>query len=327
MKHRSEVLAMAILAGLCLGGPAVAQPVPMSMPTMPNTPSATDTSRDLQRAQDMVSKRKTEQQLTPEQIKAMDMTDATALAATAKLPCTVTDAQLLLEGEEVIDGKKVKTQTYEIACDSGLGYFLVKRGETAPPVGYTCVAAAAAYEADVKAKRAPAPACTLPANADLKAMAAGIVQRKGQTCAIKAVAWVGQSSKSNTDFSEIACEDGNGFIMASPVPGSQRPIAILKCHDAAMQGLPCKMSDNGTVLTVQTFKDELAKHNVTCDATDVRVIGKESTKKRHVVEFACSQHPEGLVAFIPLEDTKEPFETLSCAEAAKRKVMCALPHK
>jgi len=54
------------------------------------------------------------------------------------------------------------------------------------------------------------------------------------------------------------------------------------------------------------------------------VIGKETLSQRHVVEFACAQHPEGLVAYIPLEGNTAPFETLDCAAAAKRGLVCKL---
>lgn len=86
-----------------------------------------------------------------------------------------------------------------------------------------------------------------------------------------------------------------------------------------------RQSDNGAqILTVQTFKDALAQHHVACNASDVRVIGKDTVTNCHVVEFACREHPEGLVAYIPLDDSLAPFETMDCVTATKRGLTCKL---
>lgn len=72
-------------------------------------------------------------------------------------------------------------------------------------------------------------------------------------------------------------------------------------------------------------KDALKQHGVACEADKVRVIGYETVKKRRVVEFSClKQQPKGLVAFIPVDDSKAPFEALDCDAAAKRQAVCTL---
>ncbi len=75
---------------------------------------------------------------------------------------------------------------------------------------------------------------------------------------------------------------------------------------------------------MDTFKNALAQHNVACNAANMRLIGKETPLKRHIVEFQCPhEHPEGLVALIPLQDSAAPFEILNCAQAAdKYKIIC-----
>ena len=85
--------------------------------------------------------------------------------------------------------------------------------------------------------------------------------------------------------------------------------------------MACKFSDNGTVVTVQTFRDALAAHNVSCNASDdgIKALGQENAKKRYVVEFLCpAQRPNGLVAFIPLAGSTAPFEVTDCAGALKK---------
>jgi hypothetical protein len=59
----------------------------------------------------------------------------------------------------------------------------------------------------------------------------------------------------------------------------------------------------------------------------MRVIGRESVDKRYVVEFLCSQPPNGLVGFFPLEGNTHKFEALDCAAAVERGIVCQLATK
>lgn len=327
--NRFIIVLAAVFAGVCLTLPSAAQmtgsgsfgsapgPAPsIALPDQGNT-------NDLIGREALKLKRE-KLGLTAEQLQAKDKADVTALVKSIQFPCDVTNAQWLLEGIEKIDGIPVNTKTYEAVCGNGLGYFIVGREQPSRPSGVTCFGADSSHDADIKAHRQPGPVCTLPENLDMKAMATNFLLRQGKICLVRDIKWVGQSAKSNTDYTEIACSDGNGFILASPLPGSTIKPQLVKCHDSAMQGLPCKLSDNGQIITLQTFKDALTQHKVACDATDVRVIGKETAKQRHVVEFKCKQHPEGLVAYIPLDGNTAPFETLDCAAAAKRGAVCKL---
>lgn len=259
---------------------------------------------------------------------AEDKVNAEALAKSMPLACEVDQAILTARGPVAVDGKAVDTKTYEVACTNGMGYFLVSQTPGAP-YGFSCFAADATRAADVAAGRPPGTVCKLPPNADLKAMAAGLLSKVGVTCAVRDYKWVGQSTAAKTEFDEVACTDGRGFMVTSALPGSTKPINALTCHDSAAQGLACKLSDNGALpVTLQTFKDALGQHNVACDANanenGIRLIGQETAKKRYVVEFKCSQQPKGLIAFIPLAGNTAPFETIDCPVAAKRGIACKL---
>ena len=328
--NRQIAVLIALCAGACFIEPAAAQMsnTAAAGPAVGSSSASTDYSRNATIdliSKDLLKQKRDKLGLTAPQLQEKDKADLTAVLNSVQFSCQLTNAQLQLEGTETVDGASVKTQSYEAACSNGLGYFIIGRGQQSRPSGITCFAADATRQADLKANRPPDLACTLPENLDVKAMAANVVLRKGLSCTVRDVRWVGVSAKSNTDYTEIACGDGTGFILASPLPGSTATPQLVKCHDAAAQGIPCKLSDNGAmIVTLQTFKDALAQHQVACDATDVRVIGKETTKQRHVVEFACPQHPAGLVAFIPLEGNTAPFETVDCAAAAKRGLACKL---
>lgn len=160
----------------------------------------------------------------------------------------------------------------------------------------------------------------------MKTMMATVLSRVGTNCTVRNYRWVGISSVTNAEFNEVACTDGNGYILKTALPGSMVQPRAVDCHTAGMQGLPCTLTSGGMVVTVQTFKDALAAHKVACTASDtnVRALGQQTASKRYVVEFQCPEQPKGLVAFIPLNGNSAPFETLNCAAAAKKGAACKL---
>jgi len=282
------------------------QPVPQNEQTMPSRMPMQD--RDASRTKP-----------PPPPTKEEMIKDASGIAASIQLSCAVTDANLLGQGKSNINGQPVDTKNYEVACQNGMGYLL----SSSPPVqviGYSCFAADHSHAKDPTSNT-----CTMPANADVKAAAARVLAGLGAACQPTAVNWLGANP--TTEFTEVACTGGKGYVLSGPMPGkSVARVAAMTCVDAVKQGITCKMSNSGPPpITLDTFKQALAQHNVNCDAANVRSLGKETTLKRHVVEFQCpQQHPEGLVALIPLQDSTAPFETISCAQAATRyHVICA----
>jgi hypothetical protein len=255
---------------------------------------------------------------------AEDKANAEALTASMPLSCQVNDAILAAQGPDTIDGKSVDTKTFEAACANGMGYFLISV-EPGKPYGFSCLAAEATRLADVAAGRRQGAVCQLPANANLKAMLGSVMSHAGVTCTVKDHRWTGQNLATNTEFNEIVCEGGTGYMLVTALPGSTAAVRAVSCHDSAMQGLPCKLSDNGMQLvTLQTFKDALAQHQIACDAgdKDIHVFGKENIKKRYVVQFRCTQNGTSLVAFIPLQGATAPFEAIDCQAAEKRGFKC-----
>jgi len=262
-----------------------------------------------------------------EDLLAEDKAFVTELVKKLPLNCEVTDAIRTAEGPETVNGKTVNTQTYETSCANGMGYFLVTQ-DPEKPYGFSCFAADATRQADIKAGRKGTTVCSLPNNADMKKMASTILSKAGATCTIKDYRYIGQSAANHTEFVEYACDDGKGYITVAGLPGAAIPVHVETCPQSATRGLPCKMSDNGAPpVTLKTFRDTLAEKKISCEATDqtTRVIGQENSKKRYVVEFQCPQQPKGLVAYIPLAGSTAPFEVADCAAAAKRGALCALP--
>ena len=255
---------------------------------------------------------------------------AEARAATAKLAgdlslsCEVTDAEQVGHGKATADGKTVEVNAYEVACGNGMGYFIVSQGSEMP-AAMSCFAAEAAHAADVAAGGKSDMYCQLPANKDVKVMAASLMQSAGTNCAVQNLRWFGQSSQTRTEYQEVACADGKGFLLRTALAGTGTPTSVMSCADAAKQGLRCKLTDGGPVatpVTLETFKDALQQHGVKCTPTQTRLIGQENVRKRYAVEFACPEMPNGLVAFIPLEGNANPFETIDCPQAVERHLLC-----
>jgi len=101
----------------------------------------------------------------------------------------------------------------------------------------------------------------------------------------------------------------------------------MSCHEAAVQGLKCRLTDTGpasTPVSTQSLRDALKNNGVHCEPAKLRVIGRETIDKRYVVELQCPEQPTGMVAFIPLDGNSKPFETMSCAAAAEQEIVCKL---
>jgi hypothetical protein len=307
----------AALAGIALAGTALAQMAgPPSSFTPPPQQQQTAPQPDL-------SKQLAQGKKAPS--KADILRDATTLARTATPSCEVADAALLADGIATINGKQVHVRTFETACSSGIGYFLIDQPPD-PVAGFTCFAADATHTADVAAGREPQPACVLGANADVKRAASAVLSRLGQLCQATQLRLIGRDTRMNTELTEVACSGGTGYVIASPLPGATVSVSALSCPDSYRRGVACKLSDNGApLITMETFKQALVQHKVACTVADARSIGRQNASKRHVVEFKCPEQPGGLVAFIPLEDATAPFEVMNCAEAGhKAHVICTL---
>jgi len=253
--------------------------------------------------------------------------DATALAKSIALPCEVSDAALINDGTGTVNGKEVHVRTFETACKSGIGYFLVEQAPE-PVAGFSCFAAEATRAADAAAGRPPGPVCSLSANTDVKVMAKNVLSGLGKSCNVTGLRSMGQQTSTQSELTEIACSGGTGYVLLSALPGSTKPLAAESCADAYKRGIACTMSATGAV-TADTFKTALTQHNVPCSVEATHVIGRETVKQRYVVEFRCKEQPNGLVAFIPAEGATAPFESMDCTQAgARARIICTLtqPH-
>jgi hypothetical protein len=244
-----------------------------------------------------------------------------------QLSCQVSNAQVVVAGtsKPASGGKEIDTRVYEVACAGGMGYVLERQG-VAKPMALSCLTAEEARAADAAKGRAAGFYCKLPENVDVYGMVTSMIASgTGASCTVRDLQLFGRSESTQSDYSEVACKDGKGFLLRTPLPGSQAETLVMSCGDAARKGIKCRLTDGGAVetpVTMDTFKDALAQHGVSCRIDQIRMIGQEDNRKRYVVEYRCADQSAAMVAFIPLQGNANPYEALDCADAIARGVAC-----
>jgi hypothetical protein len=267
---------------------------------------------------------------TPE-ARAKAKTQSAGLLASLQLTCDIGDAKLVAAGKikPKTGGKEVDATVYEVACNHAMGYLLEAQG-TDTPLAISCLSAEEARAADAARGKEPSYFCQLPGNADVYAFVKGmIIDGTGAQCTVRSLQNYGHSESTHSDYSEVACTDGNGFLLRIARPGFDAKTVVMSCNEAARQNIKCKMTDaapvDAPVVTTQTFKEALARNGVSCSIGQIRVIGQEEHLKRYVVEYLCVDQAIGTVAFIPLTGNTNPFESQGCAAAlSDRGVKCSL---
>ena len=126
------------------------------------------------------------------------------------LSCDVTEAILAAEGPATVDGKTVDTKTYEAACANGMGYFLISQ-DPGKPYGFSCFAADATRAADVAAGRAARRLVPTASQRRYESDGGGRAEPTGTNCAVRDNRWIGTSSKTNTEYNEVACPRRQGL--------------------------------------------------------------------------------------------------------------------
>jgi hypothetical protein len=263
-------------------------------------------------------------ELTPRQ-RAQAIQDAGKPIRALSLSCEPMDAERIGHGISTINGKRVEVVAYEVACSNGMGYLLASLGAE-KPIAMSCFAAAATHADSIAKGEKSDVYCQLAANKDLKTMAASLMTAAGTSCAVNDLRWFGLAAATHTEYIEVQCGDGKGYLLRAQQVEPAAHITAVSCQEAAKQGLKCHLSDGGPVpvpVTMQRFRDALKEGGVSCEPTQMRLVGRETVSRRYVVEMQCPDMTE-LVAFIPLEDNTKKFETLDCTAAMQRNIVCTL---
>ena len=325
MPHLLRMLALALSIGC--GAVAVAQNAPNQDPADRGGMTGTFSRADVEKlggAKDGAGDASHETAAA----RARARTQAARIAKSVGLDCEVVDARLLVEGSVTVDGHDVPTSVHEVACAAGLGYLLEAQGSDKTLV-ISCVAAESARAADAAKGKEPGYFCALPKNRDVWAGVAALLESAGNRCTVRDLRWVGRSATTGTEYAEIACQDGKGYVLGTAVPGTPAKTTVLGCADAARRGIKCRLSDApppaDAPAGLQVYKDALARNGVRCEIAQLRLVGQEDHLKRYVVEYLCAGQSSAMVAFVPLAGNSNPYEAIDCSAAAlDRGVACVL---
>jgi hypothetical protein len=241
------------------------------------------------------------------------------------LACKPTDAERIGHGKYDVDGKRMEVVAYEVACGNGMGYLLASLGAERP-IAVSCFAAAATRADSIARGEKSDVYCQLAANKDLKAVAASLMTGAGISCRVNDFRWFGLA---HTEYTEVDCGDGTGYLLKAQQNEPAAQVSAMTCQEAAKQGMKCHLTDGGPVavpVTMQTFRDALKVAGVGCEPAQMRLVGRETVSRRYVVEMQCADATD-LVALIPLDGSTKKFETLDCAAAMQRNILCTLNSK
>jgi len=261
-----------------------------------------------------------------------------------KLSCALKDAEIVGSTADKSSGKTFVTNLYEVSCSDNMGYFLTARVRYKKDTGkfdaasadnstaQTCFSAEGVRAADVAKGEKSELYCQMADNGsgDIKIMAARVLADIGSKCNVTQFRWFGRNDAAKTEYTESACDDGNGYLLQTALPGTTAAPRALNCVDAAHKGLYCELTKVAKPPTLETFKDYLATTDIKCKIENydqIKVLGQQSISQRYVVEFKCPQQPNGLIGLIPLAGNDIKFESFDCAAAAKRGLACKLNAK
>ncbi len=217
--------------------------------------------------------------------------------ASAAVTCTPTNARYL--------GANATTTVYEVACQEGPGYLLQA------PVGAstTAVVAVPCLQADGTAN-----ACTLTSKAQSMAVLNTLVTQAAKTCQISADRFIGNDSHTGDAYYEVGCGAQPGFVIAATKTGGLD--RVFTCAQAKGLG-GCKLTDSTQLMAQETstYTQQAKASGFNCDVSKFRAIGVDNGGG-DVVELACSNRPDGVVAIFPKAATGKA-QFVDCVKAGE----------
>lgn len=202
---------------------------------------------------------------------------------------TLSDVMIDPGGGSRLTHRSKQQQTYEIACREGLGFIVVDNPNpvaSGPPSVINCLEADAVDEKSANGRR-----CRLSENNDQSLGLKTLASLANITCPIVAGRGIGHSD--HVTFFEIACQNGDGYVLSTNiVVRFDQPTQSVPCLAIpATAGQHCILTDaSATLLALRQF---VASRVQTCVPTGQRPVGTLGGKM--VFEVAC-QSGEGYIA-------------------------------
>ncbi len=231
-----------------------------------------------------------------------------AIAARAGVTCPVTQAHYV--GTSA-DGK---LDQYEVACADGSANIV-----QAPRVGSTQKLMAANC-----LLLTPGTCATYLPKDKLLAQITSIAAPAKRECQISDVRYMATITSNNNSYFEVACSgEKAGFVMQ--VDASNKYLAAIDCARATSIAGGCTLTTASAAQTEAnaTYSKLALQIGYPCNVKSYHSFGLDSKSGREVVELACSDHPDGAIAMVPV-DTGQKGEFFNCVRAAAKGLKCAL---
>lgn len=166
----------------------------------------------------------------------LQVSTARKLAEQLQIPCDVIDAGLLSD-------RPTKDPSYELVCKDSIGWIILHRDD-----GGTQVADCLAWQDSAAAAGRKWPRgleCLMPANSDPIVGLKPLAKRVASGCDLADAAFLGSGGQPAITRYELACRNGQGYVVDQPAPGSKASFSSITCADAAKLGAPCKLPAGG----------------------------------------------------------------------------------
>jgi len=247
--------------------------------------------------------------------------DAPALVQAAGAKCDVTDAYSLGLNDETINGKKFKATFYEIACQQGMGY-IFKSVPGSDATFYDCMSLKVIYDRQSAAEKAAAAKAKttntcgmLPANADPKAGLTPLMVKSGERCGTVTDAdALGSNPTDKLTFFEVACSEGQGYVLSFPEPGSTKDVDVIPCYKADNIGTTCKLTSKDKISKQIVALDTSNKHP-NCMPTKGRWVVTDTSNGNEYYEIGCA---DGATAYMIRTSAKGEYrESVECTLATR----------
>jgi len=239
--------------------------------------------------------------ITKEQ-KARGLKEVPALLQAAGVSCNPSDAAFLGTSEEKVDGKAVKQNVYEVACQGALGYIVMAKGNEKPQT-YDCIAVAESGTLT----------CRLDGNGNPAQTLQPVIAKTGRNCQIAQAKYLGTSPSAGITRYEVGCSNGPGFVLDSPLPGSTAQPSAISCMKAASGQINCAFTTKEASVAelVQLTASQPAAKD--CKVKDARWVTSDPSKNSEYYELGCDENKPGFMAEIASNGSF--LRTLSCAQA------------
>jgi hypothetical protein len=257
-----------------------------------------------------------------------------AMLRALHVSCQLREAALIGIGTSAGSKKAQTTDVYEVSCQNGMGYLLSLRDRSK-------TSAISCFEASTTPPSNSGLRCEFPHDAQLTTMATAVLRHIGVTCRARKIQWLGRSAAPHYDYTDIACTDGTEVVLRTPTPGTAGRISALNCLQALAHGARCRLTSAGIKAAASAaphkrsgphpdllwFEKAFTHYHFLCTVKNARLIGRELVKRRWVAEFQCTQHPRGVVVYVPSAGgLHHKFSHIDCSTAASRHLPCEFPH-